>query len=103
MPFDAPAHATIRPRIGISSCLLGEAVRFDGGHKRDRFLTETFSQFVDLVPVCPELDAGFGTPRETMRLALRCFRRCGGVETNPERAVRLAQFVSGHGDGITFR
>jgi uncharacterized protein YbgA (DUF1722 family)/uncharacterized protein YbbK (DUF523 family) len=68
MPFDAAAHATIRPRIGISSCLIGEAVRFDGGHKRDRFLTETFSQFVDWVPVCPELDAGFGTPRETMRL-----------------------------------
>jgi uncharacterized protein YbgA (DUF1722 family)/uncharacterized protein YbbK (DUF523 family) len=68
MPFDAAAHATIRPRIGISSCLLGQAVRFDGGHKRDRFLAETFSQFVDWVPVCPELDAGFGTPRETMRL-----------------------------------
>lgn len=55
-------------RIGISSCLLGEAVRFDGGHKRDRFLTDTFGQFVEWVPVCPEVEAGFGTPREAMRL-----------------------------------
>jgi uncharacterized protein YbbK (DUF523 family) len=55
-------------RIGISSCLLGQEVRFDGGHKRDRFLTETFGQFVEWVPVCPEVEAGFGTPREAMRL-----------------------------------
>jgi len=58
-------------RIGISSCLLGEQVRFDGGHKRDRFLTETFGPFVEWVPVCPEVEAGFGTPREPMRLVGR--------------------------------
>jgi uncharacterized protein YbgA (DUF1722 family)/uncharacterized protein YbbK (DUF523 family) len=55
-------------RIGISSCLLGEAVRFDGGHKRDPFLTELFGKFVEWVPVCPEVECGFGTPRESMRL-----------------------------------
>ena len=55
-------------RIGISSCLLGEPVRFDGGHKRDPFLTETFGAFVEWVPVCPEVECGFGTPRESMRL-----------------------------------
>jgi uncharacterized protein YbgA (DUF1722 family)/uncharacterized protein YbbK (DUF523 family) len=55
-------------RVGISSCLLGEEVRFDGGHKRDRFLTDTFGRFVEWVPVCPEVEAGFGTPRESMRL-----------------------------------
>jgi uncharacterized protein YbgA (DUF1722 family)/uncharacterized protein YbbK (DUF523 family) len=55
-------------RIGISSCLLGRKVRFDGGHKRDPFLTETFGRFVEWVPVCPEVEAGFGTPREAMRL-----------------------------------
>jgi uncharacterized protein YbgA (DUF1722 family)/uncharacterized protein YbbK (DUF523 family) len=55
-------------RIGISACLLGEAVRFDGGHKRDTFLTGTFGRFVEWVPVCPEVEAGFGTPREAMRL-----------------------------------
>ncbi|HEX7792728.1 MAG TPA: DUF523 and DUF1722 domain-containing protein [Vicinamibacterales bacterium] len=55
-------------RIGISTCLLGEPVRFDGGHKRDTFLTETFGRFVEWVPVCPEVECGFGTPREAMRL-----------------------------------
>ena len=55
-------------RVGISSCLLGETVRFDGGHKRDAFLTETFGQFVEWVPVCPEVECGLGTPRESMRL-----------------------------------
>ena len=55
-------------RVGISSCLLGQEVRFDGGHKHDRFLTDTFGRFVEWVPVCPEVEAGFGTPREAMRL-----------------------------------
>jgi uncharacterized protein YbgA (DUF1722 family)/uncharacterized protein YbbK (DUF523 family) len=57
-----------RPRIGISACLLGEAVRYDAGHKRDPFLVETFGQHVEWVPVCPEVEAGFGTPRDPMRL-----------------------------------
>jgi uncharacterized protein YbgA (DUF1722 family)/uncharacterized protein YbbK (DUF523 family) len=55
-------------RIGISACLLGREVRFDGGHKRDAFLTETFARFVEWVPVCPEVECGLGTPREAMRL-----------------------------------
>jgi uncharacterized protein YbgA (DUF1722 family)/uncharacterized protein YbbK (DUF523 family) len=66
MNDDSPARRPIR--VGISSCLLGEAVRFDGGHKRDPFLTETFGVFVEWVPVCPEVECGFGTPREAMRL-----------------------------------
>lgn len=56
-------------RIGISACLLGEQVRFDGGHKRDPFLVETFGRYVEWVTVCPEVEAGFGTPREAMRLS----------------------------------
>ena len=55
-------------RLGISRCLLGDEVRFDGGHKRDHFLTDTFGQYVEWVPVCPEVEAGLGTPREAMRL-----------------------------------
>lgn len=55
-------------RIGVSSCLLGQEVRYDGGHKRDDFLTDTFGRFVEWVPVCPEVEAGFGTPREPMQL-----------------------------------
>lgn len=56
------------PRVGISACLLGKAVRFDGGHKRDPFLTETFARFVEWVPVCPEVEFGLGIPRPTLRL-----------------------------------
>jgi len=55
-------------RVGISSCLLGDDVRFDGGHKHDTFLVDTLSPFVQWVRVCPEVEAGFGTPREAMRL-----------------------------------
>ncbi|MHC1742051.1 MAG: YbgA family protein [Syntrophobacteraceae bacterium] len=55
-------------RLGISSCLLGNAVRYDGGHQLDRFLRDTLSQYVDYVPVCPEAECGLGIPRETMRL-----------------------------------
>lgn len=55
-------------RIGISACLLGETVRFDGGHKRDSFLTETLGPYVEWVPVCPEVEIGLGTPRESIRL-----------------------------------
>jgi uncharacterized protein YbgA (DUF1722 family)/uncharacterized protein YbbK (DUF523 family) len=57
-----------RPRLGISSCLLGQTVRFDGGHKKDPFLCATFGRFVDWVPVCPELEVGMGVPRESVRL-----------------------------------
>ena len=55
-------------RIGVSSCLLGQKVRFDGGHKRDAFLVDTFGQFVEWVPVCPEAEVGMGIPREPIRL-----------------------------------
>jgi uncharacterized protein YbgA (DUF1722 family)/uncharacterized protein YbbK (DUF523 family) len=55
-------------RLGISTCLLGEPVRYDGGHKRDRFITDTLGEYVEFVPVCPEVECGLGTPRESMRL-----------------------------------
>jgi uncharacterized protein YbbK (DUF523 family) len=51
-------------RLGISSCLLGEKVRFDGGHKLNRFLALTLGEYVDYVPVCPEVEVGLPTPRE---------------------------------------
>ena len=56
------------PRIGVSRCLLGEFVRYDGGHKRDPFLVFTLGPHVEWVPVCPEVEAGMGTPREAVRL-----------------------------------
>jgi uncharacterized protein YbbK (DUF523 family) len=55
-------------RLGIPACLLGGAVRFDGGHKRDFFLVKTLGRFVEWVGVCPELESGLGVPRESMRL-----------------------------------
>jgi len=61
-----PADAPIR--IGISACLLGQEVRFDGGHKRSDFLVDIFGPFVEFVPVCPEVEIGLGVPRETLRL-----------------------------------
>lgn len=55
-------------KLGISSCLLGEEVRYDGQHKLDRYLRDTLGQFVEYVPVCPEYELGLGVPRETLHL-----------------------------------
>ena len=55
-------------RIGISACLVGQEVRFDGGHKRDPLLIEIFGPDVEWVPVCPEVEVGMSTPREPLRL-----------------------------------
>lgn len=55
-------------KIGISACLLGKKVRYDGEHQHDRFITDTLGQYVEFVPVCPEVECGLGVPRETMRL-----------------------------------
>ena len=65
-------------RLGISACLLGERVRFDGGHKRDPFLVETLGPFVEWVPVCPEVESGMPAPRESLRLVQ------AGRETPPD-------------------
>ena len=71
-------------RIGISACLTGEPVRFDGSHKRDRFLTEALGELVEWVPVCPEVGAGMGVPRPTLRLI------------GDPRRPRLVTGASGH-------
>lgn len=63
-----PLRMVLPTRIGVSGCLLGEEVRYDGGHKRDRFLTDVLGRYVEWVPICPEVEAGLGTPREAMRL-----------------------------------
>ncbi len=60
--------AAERPRVGISLCLLGEEVRHDGGHKRDRYATGVLGQHFSWVPVCPEVEVGMGTPREPVNL-----------------------------------
>jgi uncharacterized protein YbgA (DUF1722 family)/uncharacterized protein YbbK (DUF523 family) len=63
-----PLRTALPTRIGVSRCLLGEEVRYDGGHKRDRFLTDVLGRYVEWVPICPEVEAGLGAPREAMRL-----------------------------------
>lgn len=87
MAMNTPSHSTAKkphrssrqdttynivndqPRVGISQCLLGDEVRYDGGHKRDAFLMDVLAPFVEWFPVCPEVEAGLGTPREAMHLA----------------------------------
>jgi uncharacterized protein YbgA (DUF1722 family)/uncharacterized protein YbbK (DUF523 family) len=78
------------PRIGISRCLLGEEVRFDGGHKRDAFLVTTLGRFVQWVPVCPEVEVGMGVPREPIHLV----SAPNGVASGEEQ-VRLFGVRSG--------
>jgi uncharacterized protein YbgA (DUF1722 family)/uncharacterized protein YbbK (DUF523 family) len=57
--------------IGVSSCLLGQAVRYDAGHKKDDFVTKSLGRFVEFVPVCPEVEVGMSIPRPTIRLERR--------------------------------
>ncbi len=63
-------RAALEPslRLGISSCLVGEEVRWNGGHKRDAFLLGLLGDYVEWFPVCPEVEIGLGTPRETIHL-----------------------------------
>lgn len=76
------------PQVGISSCLLGENVRYDGGHKRSRFLTDRLAPFVCFVPVCPEMGIGLGAPREAIRLT-------GGAENLRIVGSRSGRDVTG--------
>lgn len=66
-------------RLGVSTCLLGDKVRYDGGHQRDLFLTDTLGPFVQWVPVCPEVEIGLGIPRAPVRLV--------GTEAAPRLVV----------------
>jgi uncharacterized protein YbgA (DUF1722 family)/uncharacterized protein YbbK (DUF523 family) len=77
MSGDEKLYASEAPiRVGVSACLLGQEVRFDGGHKRSDFLVDELGPFVQFVPVCPEFEIGLGVPRETLRLE----RNGGGIQ-----------------------
>ena len=89
-----PAAGQRPIRIGISSCLLGNGVRFDGGHKRDAFLTDTFGRFVQWVPVCPEVECGLGTPRPSMRLVqIEGAVRLRTVKEGVDLTDRMSEYV----------
>jgi len=95
--------ARVRPRVGVSSCLLGEEVRFNGGHKRHRFLTDELDPHVDWMPFCPEVAIGLGTPREPVRLTAggRLVNRSGTADhTAPMTALPLPP---GDLDGYVFK
>ncbi len=62
------APGDVRPRLAVSSCLLGQPVRFNGGHSRNRFVSDVLAAYVDWVPVCPEVEIGLGAPRESLHL-----------------------------------
>ena len=68
MPTSSPEPAAAPIVVGVSLCLLGERVRYDGGHKLDRTITDCLGRFFRFVPVCPETGCGMPTPREAMRL-----------------------------------
>ncbi len=93
---------TGRPRVGVSSCLLGEEVRFNGGHKRYRFLTDDLAPHVDWVPYCPEIQIGLGTPREPIRLTAdgRLVNRNG---TADHTAAMIALPLPADLDGYVFK
>ncbi len=80
-------------RLGISRCLLGDPVRYDGGHKRDHFLTDIWGHSFQWVPVCPEVEAGLGTPREPMKLVGNSRDpRLITVETGQDKTTMLERF-----------
>ena len=85
--------------MGVSSCLLGEEVRFNGGHKRFRFLTDQLDPYVDWVPYCPEIEIGLGTPREPIRLTAdgRLVNRSGTADhTASMAALPLPSGIDGY-------
>ena len=85
-------HAGAGPiRLGVSSCLLGEEVRYDGGHKRDAFLVEELGRWVEWVRVCPEVELGMGIPRPTVRLV------------EPEAGAPLRMLAPDTGEDFTER
>ena len=78
-------------RVGISACLLGERVRYDGGHKRDPFLVDVLGAHVEWVPVCPEVELGLGVPRPPIHLVRdgRTGTRLVVVKTREDLTARM--------------
>jgi len=84
----------MKPRIGISTCLLGEEVRWDGGHKKDAFLIGMLGPHVEWLPVCPELEVGMGVPREPVRLVADEDEgvRLVGTKTETDWTAQMTRF-----------
>lgn len=110
---EAGGELSNRLLIGISSCLLGERVRFDSGHKNHSYISQTLSEYFDFKPFCPEVSIGLGIPREPIRLVAEERGgpvRCIGTKdvdkdvTAPLKAIAHEQFewIAGL-DGYIFK
>lgn len=84
-----------RLRVGVSSCLLGNRVRYDGGHKKSDSLARLIAPYADFVPVCPEAEIGLGTPREPVRLLMRADQqiRLEGVASGVDHTARMERYA----------
>ena len=85
-----------KPKIAISSCLVGHEVRFDGGHKQFRYATESLATYFDFIPLCPEVAIGLGIPRPTIRLMKRENDITEAV-SNADRSLRYTEALSAYG------
>lgn len=89
-------------RVGISQCLLGEKVRYDGGHKLDTLITETLGRFFEWAPVCPEVEIGLGVPRESLRLVGEADRpRMVGVKSGADHTDEMILWARGRLEGLS--
>jgi len=90
-----------RIRLGISACLLGDEVRYDGGHKRDTYLTDVLGHQVEWVKVCPEVEIGMGTPREPIELVDKDGRiRLLSVTTRIDYTASMTAYAAKRADAL---
>ena len=108
---DIQTEKISRPLLGVSACLLGKQVRFDGGHKKNNFILSSLSKYIDFKSICPEMEAGFGMPRPTMQLRQQGKEIRLVFSKNPETDVtdQLLNYSSSkvneldHLDGFIFK
>jgi uncharacterized protein YbbK (DUF523 family)/uncharacterized protein YbgA (DUF1722 family) len=88
-------------RVGISACLLGQEVRYNGGHKRDSFLTDVFGLYVEWVPVCPEVEIDLGVPRPPIRLVrIGEGTRLVVTDSGEDLTSRMVSYAEARADGL---
>lgn len=101
MTGTAPVPLEDRPRVGISTCLLGRPVRYDSGHKHDRYLTDTLGRWFEWVPVCPEVEMGLPVPRDSLRLVgSAASPRLVMPKTGADHTDRMAAFARARLDAL---
>ncbi|MBB5965515.1 YbgA family protein [Planomonospora venezuelensis] len=97
----ADANDEVRPCVAVSGCLIGELVRFNGGHSRDRFVSGELDPYVDWVPVCPEVEIGLGAPRESLHLERSSDGpHLIGRKTRADHTARMAALAAERARGL---